>query len=64
MISNRLKEQRTTRNLTQQELSITSKVGRQTISDIENGKHMPSVFVALRLAKAIGVSVEDIFYLT
>jgi putative transcriptional regulator len=34
---------------------------RQTISQIERGDYSPSVTLALKIAKACGVTVEDIF---
>ena len=37
---------------------------RQTISQIERGDYSPSVTLALKLAKACGVTVEDIFEYT
>ena len=34
---------------------------RQTISQIERGDYSPSVTLALKLAKALNVTVEEIF---
>ena len=47
--------------MTQQELA--SKVGctRQTIIALEQGKYVPSVTLAFQIARAIGVTVEDVF---
>lgn len=43
-------------------LSMRSNVSVATISEIENDQSMnPRVLTALRLAHALGVSVEDIF---
>ena len=39
-------------------------VSRQTINYIEQGTYCPSTRLALQLAAALGVSVEDLFYLT
>lgn len=36
-------------------------VSRQTISQIERGDYSPSVTLALKIAKACGANVEDIF---
>ena len=47
--------------LTQQELAEMVGVSRQTIISIEKGKYKPSVELALLLAKALDVKVEDIF---
>ena len=35
--------------------------GASTISAIERGKCVPSVYLALRIAKALGASVEDLW---
>lgn len=36
-------------------------VSRQTISQIERGDYSPLVTLALKIAKVLNVSVEDIF---
>jgi len=49
--------------MTQQELAERVGVTRQTIIAIEAGKYAPSLPLALRIAKAFAVSVDDIFQL-
>ncbi len=49
--------------ITQQELALAAGVTRQTIGGIEGGLYSPSAAVALRLAKALGCRVEDLFWL-
>jgi putative transcriptional regulator len=49
--------------LTQQELADRVGVTRQTIISIEKGKYSPTVGLALRLARAFGVTVEELFEL-
>jgi putative transcriptional regulator len=49
-------------DLTQQDLAEKVKVSRQTINSIEAGKKCPSVDLAIRLAKALKVKVEDLFF--
>lgn len=49
--------------MTQEELAETVGVTRQTIISIERGRYNPSVGLALRLAKAFAVAVEDLFQL-
>jgi len=51
-------------NLTQKELAARIGVTRQTIIAIESGRFNPSVRLALKLARALLVRVEDIFELT
>jgi len=59
---NRLKQYRRLRDdLTQQELAELTGVSRQSIISIESGKYRPSVELALRLARALGVGVEELF---
>jgi len=46
---------------TQEELARRVNVTRKTINTIENGRYVPSTYLALRIAKTFGVLVEDIF---
>lgn len=43
---------------------LTEKVGvnKSTISDVVNGKRIPTLLVALRIAKTLDVKVEDIWF--
>jgi len=50
-------------DMTQQELADKVGVTRQTILSIEKGKFKPSVELALRLARVLGTSVEQLFEL-
>lgn len=63
-LNNRLKEHRARIGVNQQNFGKMAGVSRQTISLIERGDYSPSVTLALRIAKALEVSVEDVFYLT
>ena len=58
---NRLKEQRARLGVNQAELGNLAGVSRQTISLIERGDYSPSVTLALKLARILSVTVEDIF---
>ena len=62
-MKNKLKLFRVAAGLTQAELAERAGVSRQTVYAIEKGKYVPSVRLALRLAKILGVRVEDIFIL-
>ena len=62
-LSNRLKEVRVKNQLTQEALAEAVDVTRQTIIAIEKGKFGPTVTLALALARELGVSVEDLFWL-
>lgn len=62
-LGSRLKEVRTAAGLTQAELAELAKVSRKTINTVENGVFVPSTLLALTLARALGTSVEGLFYL-
>ena len=47
--------------LTQAELAEKVGASRQTISSLERGASIPSVGLALALATALGVTVEELF---
>lgn len=62
-LGNRLKEERARAGLTQAELAARAGLSRKTVNTVENGVFLPSTLVALRLAAALGVTVEAIFHL-
>jgi putative transcriptional regulator len=47
--------------MTQQVLADKTGVTRQTIIAIESGKYSPSLTLAFKIAKALNVSIEDVF---
>lgn len=47
--------------MTQQELADRSKCTRQTIIALEQGKYVPSLSLAFRIARVFGVSVDEVF---
>ena len=47
--------------MTQQQLADLVGVSRQTIFSIEKSRYNPSVGLALRLARALDLQVEDLF---
>jgi putative transcriptional regulator len=58
-----LKTARTATGLTQAELAEKVGVTRKTINTVENGVFVPSTTLALKLARALGLSVEALFRL-
>jgi molybdate-binding protein/DNA-binding XRE family transcriptional regulator len=62
-LCNNLKQTRIRLGMSQQDLANFAGVSRQTISGVEAGQYAPSTTVALRLAKALGCQVEDLFWL-
>ncbi len=47
--------------MTQQQLADKAGVTRQTIIAVESGKYTPSLLLAFRIARAFGLSVEEVF---
>ncbi len=62
-LKNRLREERARRNLTQADLATMVGVSRKTINTVENDVFIPSTVLALRLARALGTTVEKLFQL-
>ena len=62
-LENRLRELREAKGLTQAQLADLIGVSRKTVNTVENGVFVPSTVVALKLAKALGSSVEDLFFI-
>jgi putative transcriptional regulator len=62
-LANRLHDLRAEQGLTQAALAELVGVSRKTINTVENGVFVPSTLLALRLARALGRPVEDLFYL-
>ncbi|MBD2437592.1 substrate-binding domain-containing protein [Nostoc sp. FACHB-110] len=62
-LRNNLKSIRTRLGMSQQDLANIAGVTRQTISGVESGQYAPSVAITLKLAKALGCQVEDLFWL-
>ncbi|MEJ0007786.1 MAG: helix-turn-helix transcriptional regulator [Steroidobacteraceae bacterium] len=63
-IGNRLKQWRAKKDLTQADLAELTGVSRKTINTVENSVFVPSVYLALVLARELGTTVESLFYLT
>lgn len=62
-LHNTLKEHRRAKGLTQAELASACGVSRKTINTIENRVFSPSALLALQIARALELSVHDIFTL-
>ena len=60
-LENRLKERRTELGFTQAELAERVGVSRKTVNTVENGVFVPSTILALKLARALNVGVEELF---
>ena len=61
-VKNRIRKLRFENNeMTQQELADRAACTRQTIVALEQGKYLPSLALAFRIAKVFGVRLEDVF---
>ncbi len=58
---NRVRELREARGLSQIELAAAASLTRQSVGAIEAGRATPAVDVAIRLARALGCAVEELF---
>ena len=63
-LGNHLKEERTRQGLSQADLAARVRVSRKTINTVENRVFVPSAILVLRLARALGTTVEGLFFLT
>ncbi len=55
-----LKKIRTKKNITQTELAKTLGVDKSFVSNIEKGKTNPTLATIAKLAKSVGVSVDEL----
>jgi len=62
-IQNRVKELRTARGWTQEQLADAVGVSRQSINSIERERYVPSLPLALTFARVFGCSTDEIFTL-
>ena len=60
-LDNRLRELREARGWTQAELAARIGVSRKTVNTIENRVFVPSTLIALKLAHALELPVEELF---
>lgn len=61
-MQNDVRELRTKRGLRQEDLAQAMKVSRQTINAIETGRYLPSLPLAIALARYFGTLVEELFH--
>lgn len=62
IVQNTVAKSRLTRGVTQEALANAVGVTRQTIIALEKGNYVPSVLLALRIAKYFNQPVEKIFF--
>jgi putative transcriptional regulator len=62
-VQNRVKEFRTERGWTQQQLAKAVGVSRQSINSIECNRYVPSLPLALTFSRVFGCTTDEIFAL-
>jgi len=62
-VQNRVKELRTEKEWTQQQLADAVGVSRQSINSIERQRYEPSLALALKFARVFGRPTDEIFKL-
>lgn len=62
-MKNRIKALRKSRGYRQEDLAAALSVSRQTIIAIENDKYNPTLELAMKLARYLGTTVEELFQL-
>jgi putative transcriptional regulator len=58
---NRVREERTRREMSQAELASDLGVSRQTVISIESGRYLPSLPLAFRIARIFETTIETLF---
>ncbi|WP_392470062.1 helix-turn-helix transcriptional regulator [Sphingobacterium cellulitidis] len=62
-MKNNIKVHRVVKGLSQEQLASLVNVSRQTINALEASKYVPSTVLALKIAKVLEKSIEDLFEL-
>ena len=58
----KLKAARAAKDLSQEQLAALCKVSRQTINAIEKGDYNPTINLCIAICKALGVTLNDLFW--
>ena len=61
-MNNDIRERRAAQGLSQAQLAAALDVSRQTINSIETGRYVPSLPLALGLARFFETTVEEMFH--
>jgi putative transcriptional regulator len=62
-VVNKVRERRAEAGLTQEQLGDLAGVSRQSVLSIERGRYVPSLVLALRLARIFDCSTDALFHL-
>ena len=60
-MKNRIEEISKARGIRQEDFAKTLGVSRQTISSLERGRYNPSIFLAYKIARYFGMTIEEVF---
>lgn len=60
-MKNRIEQIRKERGIRQDEFAKLLGVSRQTISSLETGRYNPSIFLAYKIARYFGMTIEEVF---
>ena len=60
-MKNRIEQIRKERGIRQDEFAKLMGVSRQTISSLETGRYNPSIYLAYKIAKYFGMTIEEVF---
>lgn len=60
-MNNRIEEIRKAQGIRQEDFAKTLGVSRQTISSLETGRYNPSIFLAYKIARYFGMTIEEVF---
>lgn len=61
-LCNKMRVGRAEKNLTQEDLANLVGIARQSVALIEAGKHIPSLALAMKIAIALEMPLEKLFY--
>lgn len=62
-MKNNIKQLRKNRGLRQEDIAVLLNVSRQTIIAIENNKYNPTLELAMKMARLLDTTIEELFIL-
>jgi putative transcriptional regulator len=62
-VKNKVKELRTTANITQQQLADMVCVSSRTIISLEKGQYNPTIMLAYKIAQVFNITIEELYCL-
>lgn len=62
-MKNNIKQLRKNKGLRQEDMAVSLNVSRQTIIAIENNKYNPTLELAMKMARLLDTTIEELFIL-